>query len=519
MSTSSLWQDVCALDDILVNTGACALVDNRQVAVFRTRDGVYAMDNADPKGGANVLSRGIVGDLKGQVVVASPLYKHHYELATGRCLEEPEIYVPTHRVRLRGQRVEVRRPSGAPRPSGRRRLVVVGNGMAGMRALEELLSAAPHLYDITVFGGEPRGGYNRVLLSSMLSGERDFDQIAGHDVAWYDEHSITLHSGDPVVSIDRVRREVVSRSGLRCGFDRLLLATGATPACLGVPGESLPGVRAFRDVEDVEAMLGAAAKGGRAVVIGGGLLGVEAAAGLAIRGMTVTLLHNSDNLMDRQLDAEAGNLLRESLAQRGIDIRMGVRTQEIVGGQRVEAVVLENGTRIAADLVVTAIGIRPNIALARDAGLQCDRGILVDDTMQTYDPRIWAIGECIQHRNNTFGLVAPLWDQASVCAAHLAEWGSARYSAPPPAASLKVTGIDVFSAGDLHEDQDSQSIVLRDPERGIYKRIVLRGNRVCGAVLYGEVCDGAHYSDLMREGANVDDLRETLLFGAIEGAA
>ena len=495
---TATWRDICALDDILMHSGVCALIGDRQVAIFRTTSGLFAIDNADPAGGANVLSRGIVGDLGGQLVVASPLYKHHFNLATGRCLENPDIGLETHRVRVHGDRVqvEVRRVRVA-RPARRRRLVIIGNGMAGMRALEELLALAPKAYDITVFGAEPRGGYNRVLLSSVLVGEKTFEDIAGPDRDWYASRGITLHAGDPVVRIDRARRVVESLSGVRCEYDRLLLATGSTAAQLDVPGNHRPGVMRFRSLEDVEVMLG-----------------VEAAAGLIKRGMAVTLVHKSQTLMNRQLDVEAGRLLRESLESRGISFRMGARTLAILGGERAEGVHLDDGTELKADLVVTAIGIQPNIDLALSAGLRCDRGILVDDTMQTYDPRVYAIGECVQHRSATFGLVAPLWEQARVCAVHLAELGVSRYRSPLAPAHLKVTGISVFSVGDVSGGEGAESIVLKDPARGIYKRLVLRDNKVQGAVLYGDVTDGAWYCDIMRDGRDVGGMRDALLFGA-----
>lgn len=517
MNRPAPWNDVCDLEDILPGTGVAALVEGRQVAIFRTNGGVFALDNADRAGGgANVLARGIVGDLGGEPVVASPLYKHHYNLVTGRCLEKEEASVQAWPVRVCDGRVEVAPPSpgDAARPAPRRRLVLVGNGMAGMRALEELLALAPDRYDITVFGEEARGGYNRVALSGLLSGEASFEDIVGHDAAWYERRGIRLLAGDPVVEIDRIRRVVKSRSGVECGYDRLLLATGSRPLSLDIPGQSLPGVRTFRDLADVEAMVEASGRGGRAVVIGGGLLGVEAAVGLHKRGMGVSLVHNSACLLNRQLDAEAAGLLKETLEKRGLSILTGVRTVALAGDGHVRGVVLEDGRVLDADLVVTAVGIRPNIELARKAGLHCDRGILVDDTMQTFDPRIWAIGECVQHRNATFGLVAPLWDQARVCAVHLAEFGTARYRAPLAAAQLKVTGVHVFSAGNLGDHAGSESIVLRDPARGIYKRLVLRNNRVEGAMLYGDVSDAGWYGELMRKGSDIAPLRETLLFGA-----
>ncbi len=519
---ATTWRDVCALDEILPDSGVCALVGGRQVAIFRTTSGVHAIDNADPIGGANVLSRGIVGDIGGELVVASPLYKQHFNLATGRCLENPDVAVATHRVRVSGGRVLVEhKVVRAPIPLRKRRLVLVGNGMAGMRALEELLALAPNRYEITVFGAEPRGGYNRVLLSSVLGGDKTFDDIAGHDRAWYESRGITLHAGDPVARIDRVRRVVESAGGVRCEYDRLVLATGSVPVELDVPGSDLPGVVRFRTVDDVEEMLRVAGGGGHAVVIGGGMLGVEAASGLLQRGMTVTIVHRSDSLMNRQLDPEAGRLLRESLEQRGIACRTGTRALGFGtnGEGRVASVMLDDGSELRADLIVTALGIRPNIALAAAAELQCGRGILVDDTMQTFDPRVYAIGECVQHRRVTFGLVAPLWEQARVCATHLAELGVSRYRSPLAPAQLKVTGVNVFSAGDVRGGSGAESIVLKDPARGIYKRLVLRDNRMQGALLYGDVSDGAWYCEMMRDGRDVGSIREALLFGQAQASA
>lgn len=519
MNSDFSWHDVCAIDDILLHTGECALVEGRQVAVFRTTSGLFAVDNADPIGGANVLARGIVGDLDGRLVVASPMYKHHFELGTGRCVEDPTVVLDTWRVRERDGRVMVSRMARRATVSPvRRRLVLVGNGPAGMRTLEHLLEMAPGRYEITVFGAEPRGGYNRVMLSGLLAGDATWEQIAGHDRAWYAERGITLHAGDPVTRIDRVKRIVESRDGIRVPFDRLVLATGSRAVALQVPGADLPGVQTFRDLDDVEAMLIAAGHPGRAVVVGGGLLGIEAAEGLSRRGMDVTLVHNSDSLMQRQLDPEAAGMLRSELEDRGIRFRMGRRTMSVLGGEdssgspHVTGIELDDGSRLEAGLVVTAIGIAPQVDLARNCGLQCERGILVDDTMQTYDPRIWAVGECVQHRRSTFGMVAPLWDQARVCAVQLAELGTMRFRAPVPFTQLKVRGIQVFSAGDPAEGSGTESIVLRDPGRNIYKRLVLLDNRVKGAVLYGDVQDGARYCEIMRDNVDVASTRDRLLF-------
>lgn len=397
--------------------------------------------------------------------------------------------------------------------TGKPRLVVVGNGMAGMRTVEELLALAPELYDITVFGAEPHGNYNRILLSPVLAGEKTVDDIMLHPREWYARHGITLLAGDPVVAIDRARRLVRSRSGKEIRYDRLLLATGSRPFIVPVPGHALDGVIAFRDIQDVETMLAAARAHRHAVVIGGGLLGLEAANGLLRQGMDVTVLHLGDALMDRQLDANAAALLKRTLERRGLRILLGANTSEILGETRVTGVRLADGTQIPADLVVMAAGVRPNAELARAAGLHCERAIVVDDTLQTYDPRIYAVGECVQHRQATFGLVAPIWDQARVCAAHLAGAGHRRYVQQATATRLKVSGVELYSAGDIVGGEDSEDLVLRDPRRGIYKRLVLQQGRLAGAVLYGDVQDGPWYFELIQNGTPIGAIRNRLLFG------
>lgn len=393
------------------------------------------------------------------------------------------------------------------------RLVVVGNGMAGMRTVEELLALAPDLYDITVFGAEPHGNYNRILLSPVLAGEKTVDDIMLHPREWYARHGITLLAGDPVVAIDRARRLVRSQSGREVRYDRLLLATGSRPFIVPVPGHQLDGVIAFRDIQDVETMLAAARAHRHAVVIGGGLLGLEAANGLLRQGMDVTVLHLGDALMDRQLDASAAALLKRTLERRGLRILLGANTSEILGDERVTGVRLADGARIPADLVVMAAGVRPNAELARAAGLHCERAIVVDDTLQTYDPRIYAVGECVQHRQATFGLVAPIWDQARVCAAHLAGAGHRRYVQQATATRLKVSGVELYSAGDIVGGEDSEDLVLRDPRRGVYKRLVLQQGRLAGAVLYGDVQDGPWYFELIQNGTPIGAMRSRLLFG------
>ncbi len=394
------------------------------------------------------------------------------------------------------------------------KLVLVGNGMAGVRALEELLAIAPDLYEITVFGAEPYGNYNRILLSPVLAGEKRLEDIMLNDEAWYAERGIRLYAGNPVVRIDRRHRQVIGADGTTAFYDRLLLATGSNPVILPVPGHRLPGVLSFRDIQDVNAMIEAARRFRHAVVIGGGLLGLEAANGLLCRGMKVTVVHLVQTLMEKQLDETAGEMLRASLEARGVRFILGAETAEIFGKQRVQGIRLKDGREYTADIVVMAVGIRPNIALAKAAGLYCERGIVVNDTLQTYDPRIYAVGECVQHRGQTYGLVAPLFEQAKVCANHLAEIGFRRYAGSVVSTKLKVTGIDVFSAGELRAaDGAAEEIVLRDAGRGVYKKLVVRDNRLCGAVLYGDTVDGGWYFQIMREGRDIRDIRQRLLFG------
>ena len=398
----------------------------------------------------------------------------------------------------------------------RRKLVVVGNGMAGMRTVEELLKIAPDLYDITVFGAEPYGNYNRIMLSPVLCGEKTIPEIMINDRDWYAQHGITLHAGPDkqVVRIDRRQRRVYAQDGTEAQYDRLLLATGSHPFIIPVPGHELEGVIAFRDIADVEAMLAKARSHSRAVVIGGGLLGLEAANGLRQQGMQVTVVHNAPVLMNRQLDATASQLLQASLEARGLRFKMAASTAAILddGNGHCRALTFDDGEEIAADLVVMAVGIRPNVELARSCGLYCERGILVNDTLQTFDPAIYAIGECVQHRGELFGLVAPIWDQAKVCANHLASLGLGIYKHQIAATKLKVTGIDLFSAGVFEPDADCEEILLKDPKRGIYKKVVLKDNRVLGAVLYGDTKDGSWYFQLIKDQTPVDGFRDALLF-------
>lgn len=395
------------------------------------------------------------------------------------------------------------------------KLVLVGNGMAGVRTLEELLKIAPDHYDITVFGAEPHPNYNRILLSPVLAGEMTVPEIVLNDLQWYADNGIKLHLNKKVTKVDRVKRQVVAEDGTVESYDRLLLATGSNPFMLPIPGNDLPGVIAYRDIADTDAMIEAARTHRHAVVIGGGLLGLEAANGLKLRGMDVTVVHVGPWLLERQLDEVAGRMLQQSLEERGLKFLLQKNTEALIAGEsgRVAAIRFKDGMQIPADLVVMAVGIRPNTALAESSGIHCNRGIVVSDTLQTYDPKIYAVGECVSHRGIAYGLVAPLFEQAKVCANHLAGYGIGRYQGSVTSTKLKVTGIDLFSAGDFMGGSDTEDIVLHDPAGGVYKRLVLKDNKLVGGVLYGDTADGSWYFQLLREGKDVSQIRDHLMFG------
>lgn len=424
------------------------------------------------------------------------------------------------------------------------KLVMVGNGMAGVRTLEELLKIAPELYDITVFGAEPHPNYNRILLSPVLAGEQTLEEIVLNDWSWYQDNHITLHAGWRVTSVDRIKRLVHAQNAdgetIDAEYDRLLLCTGSNPFMLPIPGKDLQGVIAYRDIADTQAMIDAAARYQHAVVIGGGLLGLEAANGLMRRGMTVSVVHVMPTLMERQLDEVAGKLLQKSLEERGLKFLMGAQTQALLkpadlladpalaaasgiqdlqvklasSPDRVCAVRFKDNSLVTADLVVMAVGIRPNTALAQSMRLHCDRGIVVNDTLQTItDARIYSVGECAAHRGTAYGLVAPLFEQAKVAANHLAQFGIGRYVGSLTSTKLKVTGIDLFSAGNFAGGDGTEEIVMTDPKAGVYKKLVLKDDKLVGACLYGDTVDGSWYFKLLRDGRHIADIRDKLMFG------
>lgn len=399
---------------------------------------------------------------------------------------------------------------GIPR---RRKLVIVGNGMAPGRMLEELLKRAPGAYEITIFNAEPRVNYDRIMLSPVLAGEKAFEDIVIHDDDWYTENAITLHKGKMITAIDRDAKTVTAADGTTAVYDTLVLATGSNPVIIPLPGADLEGVLTYRDLDDVEAMLGAARRGGRAVVIGGGLLGLEAAAGLKEQGMEVAVVHLMPTLMERQLDAAAGHLLKKAVEERGITVLTEANTKAILGKDgKVCGVALEDGQELAADIVVMAVGIRPNSSLAQEAGIEVGRGIVVDDRLFTSDPNVAALGECVEHRGLCYGLVAPLYEMAKTLAANLAGEEGA-YEGSVTSTKLKVTGINLFSAGDFADGDAREEIVLRDAARGVYRRLVLEEGRVIGAVLYGDVSDSSWFFELIKSGEPIDAMRETLIFG------
>ncbi len=394
----------------------------------------------------------------------------------------------------------------------KQKLVVIGAGMASGRMLEHLFEDSPQSYDVTLFGAEPRGNYNRIMLSPVLAGEKTYEDIITHDGAWYAANGVDCRFGETVTAIDRKRKVVVSKGG-ETAYDKLVIATGSAPFIIPIAGKDLPGVMAFRDLDDVNRMVAAAGKpDARAVVIGGGLLGLEAAAALRLRGMEVVVLHLMGHLMERQLDPAAGYLLQRELEGRGIKIHCKAQTKAILGNERVEAVALDDGTIYPADIVVMAVGIRPETRIAVAAGIHVERGIVVTDQMVTADPDILAIGECVEHEKVVYGLVAPLYDMAKVAAKTLVKMDAA-FRPVQTATQLKVTGVSLYSAGDFAEAEDREEIVLRDASSGVYKRLVLKNDKVIGAVLYGDTGDGPWFFDMVRKGTDTRDMRDTLIFG------
>lgn len=411
----------------------------------------------------------------------------------------------------------------------KQKLILVGNGMAALRFLEQLIERGPARYAVTVFGAEPSAGYNRVLLSALLAGERGRRDLITHPDDWYAGHAIDYRKGATIAALDCEQKRVRDHNGRQYAYDKLVIATGSNPFVPPLPGHALAGVYTYRTLADVERMLAACRaacqsaykdagqdadrKKPRAVVIGGGLLGLEAACGLQARGMRVTVVHLAELLMENQLDALASEKLIASLKDRGICVITGARTQSIDGGARIESLTLADGRVIRADLAVIATGIRPNIALAQAAGLDCGRGIRVDDCLQTSARDVFALGECAEHCETVYGLVAPLYEQAEVCARYLSGDQAARYRGSLTASGLKVTGIDLYSAGQFLEDARCKVITLRDDEQGIYRKLIIRDKALVGALLYGDISGALWYQELIRSGADIAPYKDFLMFG------
>ena len=391
-------------------------------------------------------------------------------------------------------------------------LVIVGNGMAAARLVDELAKSALGRYAIAVIGDEPRLAYNRVLLSSVLAGETASHEIELRPASWWRDRGVTLKYGCVATEIDVGRRELKIAGEESVAFSKLVLATGSAPLRLNVPGADLAGVHTFRDSRDVDLLLTLAAQKKRVVVVGGGLLGLEAAYGLAKAGAPVTLIHLMDRLMERQLDAPAADLLKTLVERKGIEVLLNANTARLHGEKPVEGIELTDGRSIDADAVIFAAGIRPNVALAKDAGISVNRGIVVDDQLQTGAADIFALGECAEHRGICYGLVEPAYEQARVLAQHLAG-GSASYSGSVVATNLKVSGVAVFSAGDFIAADGAETIVLNDARRGAYKKLVIANGRLTGAVLVGETQDALWYLELIRTREPIAKIRSEMMFG------
>jgi nitrite reductase (NADH) large subunit len=390
-------------------------------------------------------------------------------------------------------------------------LVIVGNGMAGVACLEQILKHSPK-FNITVFGDETHANYNRILLSSVLAGERSSDDITINSLQWYQQNDIGLRLGVRVVDVDSTRRSLKGDDGSVTSYDKLLLATGSNPFLPPISGLDKENVFTFRNLDDTRAILATARPGLKAVVIGGGLLGLEAARGLQVQGCDVTVVHLLETLMNMQLDMTGGSYVQQKMEQLGVRVLTSRVTQRLLGNGRVEGLEFANGELMEADLVVIAAGIRPNADLGRKAGLKVNRGIVVNDFMETSDPRIFAVGECVEHNGQVYGLVAPLLEQGKVLAATITGNRGPTFTGWTPAAKLKVMGVDVFSAGEVEETPDSHAVRYEDPALGVYKKLIIRENRLAGVVLVGDAADSGRYLDWLRTNTDLLVRRRSLLF-------
>ena len=400
----------------------------------------------------------------------------------------------------------------------RKKLIVVGNGMAGVRAIEHLLKLAPEAYEITIFGSEPYPNYNRIMLSSVLAGGASLDEIVINDLEWYRSFNIKLYTGHTVTSIDTTERKVYTDKGIIAQYDELILATGSNPFMLPIPGARKEGVIAFRDIKDTQIMQDVSQKYAKALVIGGGLLGLEAARGLLHLGMEVSVVHIHEYIMERQLDESASIMLRKELEAQGMKFLLKKQSEAILGKKRVKGLLFADGGIAEADLIVMAVGIKPNVELARSSGIEVNRGIIVNDYMESNLPGIYAVGECAEHRGIAYGLVAPLYEQGAVLAKRLAGVPTEGYAGSVTSTKLKVSGVDVFSAGQFTEQPGTKSLRFQDETEGVYKKLVIRDEKLIGAVLFGDTNDGAHLFSMIKKGENIKGKEKELLLGISEGA-
>lgn len=399
----------------------------------------------------------------------------------------------------------------------KKKLVLIGNGMAGVSSIEQLLKLAPNRYEITIFGSEPHPNYNRILLSSVLAGDADMKDIVINDWSWYEENHITLHTGHTVNHIDKERKLISTDGGISVPYDELIIATGSLPFMLPLPGGDKEGVIAFRDIKDCETMIQTSQKYKKAIVIGGGLLGLEAARGLLNLNMEVSVVHIHPYLMERQLDQPASLMLQRELEAQGMKFILSKNTDSILGKKRVTGVRFTDGSEVAADLVVMAVGIRPNVALAKNSGIEINRGIVVNDYLETDVPHIYSVGECAEHRGIAYGLVAPLYEQGAVLAKRLSGVETQGYQGSVVSTKLKVSGVNVFSAGQFKDEADTRAIRLQDELEGVYKKIVLRNGKVIGTVLFGDTSDGSRLFAMIRSGEDVTGKEKEVLLGASAG--
>lgn len=386
----------------------------------------------------------------------------------------------------------------------REKLVLVGNGMAGIGTIEQILKLGG-AYDITVFGSEPHPNYNRIMLSYVLEGSKTIDDIILNDWNWYEDNNITLHTGTTVTRIDEETHQVITDSGMAVPYDKVIIATGSNSFILPIPGSDKEGVVGFRDIADCDAMLAAAQQFKKAAVIGGGLLGLEAAKGLVNLGMDVTVVHLMEDLMERQLDRNASSMLQAELERQGVKFAMGKQTVELTGEQRVNGLSFSDGTFLEADFVVMAVGIKPNVTVAKESGITVNRGIVVDDYLQTSMPNVYSIGECAEHRGVCYGLVAPLFEQGMVLAKHLCGSETLPYEGSVVSTKLKISGVDVFSAGEFMETPEHTVISSKDEWKRTYKKILLKNNVIVGAVLFGDVTESANLQKLVKQGSLMTD--------------